>query len=252
MCRLTCLAGSAHHRPLRAADGLVTPFLPLPPSRPLQSYVRRPTPALSSIQPGHGLPPAPPPCQIEFSFTTLYPVRLMQPNGTQTVVQKNLQDFMSLYISTGASLGQGVPTPSACSRVGLLGDPTPSPQLPQQSILLKDERPGAATSHRPVSPIPPLAGVAVAKLPVENFTDSAPDVWLLQNNRYTLEALLQHAFLNRYESYNEEALPMLEQTSLVRAPALCVCAPASTPQDARESDALLVRSCPPSLPPGCS
>jgi hypothetical protein len=41
------------------------------------------------------------PPQIEFAFKTLYDVRVLRSDGQESVLQKNLQDFMSLYISTG-------------------------------------------------------------------------------------------------------------------------------------------------------
>ena len=39
--------------------------------------------------------------QVAFAFKTLYNVRVLQPDGTESILPKNLQDFMSLYISTG-------------------------------------------------------------------------------------------------------------------------------------------------------
>ena len=39
--------------------------------------------------------------QIEFAFKTLFDIRVLLSDGSETSVKKNLQDFMSLYISTG-------------------------------------------------------------------------------------------------------------------------------------------------------
>jgi hypothetical protein len=59
------------------------------------------------------------------------------------------------------------------------------------------------------------SGVAVAKVPMESFSVADPRVWLLQANREQLGLLLEEAFNDRYESYNEEAVPKLNEATLV-------------------------------------
>ncbi len=59
------------------------------------------------------------------------------------------------------------------------------------------------------------SGVAVAKVPMESFSVADPRVWLLQANREQLGLLLEEAFNDRYDSYNEEAVPKLDEATLV-------------------------------------
>jgi hypothetical protein len=60
------------------------------------------------------------------------------------------------------------------------------------------------------------AGIATLKIPAASYTMHDPRVWLLHNNRQQLSELLERAFRDRYASYTEEAVPLLNQALLVR------------------------------------
>lgn len=60
------------------------------------------------------------------------------------------------------------------------------------------------------------AGIAVLQIPVDNYTMTDPRVWLLDTNRALLGSLLEQAFHDRYASYDEEAVPLLDQALLAR------------------------------------
>ncbi len=47
------------------------------------------------------------PHQIKYAFGTPFDINVLLPDGTPSTIQKNLQDFIALYISTGAWAPKG-------------------------------------------------------------------------------------------------------------------------------------------------